>query len=88
MAKQAKRTPKEERIAKGNVAKTILADPVVSEAYENLRKKYINDWQNSSMDDVQKRERAFLSLHVLADVRAELESIANSGSRELLARNE
>ena len=77
----------EERILKANAAKYVLEDPVIQEAFENLEDHYNEQLVNSDIEDSITRERLFLSLRALSDLKAELESMINSGDENLIARN-
>ena len=77
----------EERILKANAARSVLEDPVIQEAFENLEDHYNKAWVNSGLEDSVARERIFLSLRALSDLKAELESMINSGDENLIARN-
>ena len=77
----------EERILKANAARSVLEDPVIQEAFENLEEHYNEKWVNSEVDDSITRERVFLSLRALSDLKTELESMINSGDENLIARN-
>jgi len=77
----------EERILKANAARSVLEDPVIQEAFENLEDHYHEQWVNSDIEDSITRERLFLSLRALSDLKTELESMINSGDENLIARN-
>ena len=92
MAKKKKksslaRTTVEERVIKGNAARSVLEDPVIQEAFENLEEHYNEKWINSEVEDSITRERVFLSLRALSDLKTELQSMVNSGDENLIARN-
>ena len=82
-----KRATVEERILKANAARSVLEDPVIQEAFENLEDHYNEQWVNSDIEDSITRERIFLSLRALSDLKADLESMINSGDESLIARN-
>ena len=77
----------EERILKANAARSVLVAPVIKEAFENLEEHYNEKWVNSEVEDSITRERVFLSLRALSDLKTELESMINSGDESLIARN-
>ena len=74
-------TPKtiEERVAQANEAETLLQSPVFVEACDLLEDKYINQWMHSAWHDDEERDRCYRHLHVLTDVKRELDSMINSG---------
>ena len=73
------RTPREERVRKGNAAERLFNDPVIQEAFEKLENKYNGAWVSSGLEDSQKRETLYLSLRALSEFKLELESMMNSG---------
>jgi len=77
----------EERVLKANAARFVLEDPVIQEAFDNLEDLYNEQWVNSDIEDSISRERIFLSLRALSDLKKELESMINSGDENLIARN-
>jgi hypothetical protein len=77
----------EERVIKANAARSVLEDPVIQEAFDNLEDLYNEAWVNSNIEDSISRERIFLSLRALSDLKKELESMINSGDENLIARN-
>lgn len=81
------RTTVEERVIKGNAARSVLEDPVIQEAFDNLEEHYNEEWINSEVEDSITRERVFLSLRALSDLKTELQSMVNSGDENLIARN-
>ena len=92
MAKKKKknsleRATVEERVLKANAARFVLEDPVIQEAFDNLEDLYNEAWVNSNIEDSISRERIFLSLRALSDLKRELESMINSGDENLIARN-
>jgi len=81
------RTTVEERVIKGNAARSVLEDPAIQEAFDNLEEHYNEKWINSEVEDSITRERVFLSLRALSDLKTELQSMVNSGDENLIARN-
>ena len=77
----------EERVLKAGAARFVLEDPVIQEAFDNLEDLYNEAWVNSNIEDSISRERIFLSLRALSDLKKELESMINSGDENLIARN-
>ena len=91
MAKKKKKsfekTSQEDRIIKANAARAVLEDPVIQEAFENLEEHYNDSWTNSDLDDSISRERIFLKLRALDDLKKELTMMITSGKDNILARN-
>ena len=73
------RTPKEQRIAKGNSAQKLIEDPIIQEVFEKLETSYNNSWISSGLEDSQKRETLYLSIRALSEFKLELESMITGG---------
>ena len=71
----------EERVLKASAAKSVLENPIIQEAFENLEEHYNEKWVNSEIED------SVTSLRALSDLPSELESMINSGDERLIARN-
>ena len=73
------RTPKEQRVDKGNSAQKLIEDPILQEIFEKLETSYNNSWISSGLEDSQKRETLYLSIRALAEFKLELESMIMGG---------
>jgi hypothetical protein len=73
------RTPKEQRIDKGNSAQKLIEDPILQEIFGKLETSYNNSWISSGLEDSQKRETLYLSIRALAEFKLELESMIMGG---------
>lgn len=60
-------------------AAAILNDPIWVEAYERLRQEIFSAWETSPARDVEGREVLALSVKLLAQLRAHMESLMDSG---------
>jgi|TARA_R110000824_G_scaffold6922_3_gene31715 hypothetical protein len=69
----------EDVVAQANEAETLLQSPVFMQACDLLEDKYINQWMSSAWENEEVRVRCYRFLHVLTDVKSELESMINSG---------
>jgi hypothetical protein len=69
----------EDVVAQANEAETLLQSPVFVESCELLEDKFINEWISSGVGDEMKRERCYMSLRVLSEIKLEIESMINSG---------
>ena len=85
--KPLERTSQEDRIIKANAASAVLNDPVIQEAFENLEEHYNDSWTNADLDDSVSRERIFLKLRALNELKKELTMMITSGQDNILARN-
>lgn len=76
--------------ARGERAKALVEDPLLAEAFERLEGKYVAAWRNSRPEEGETREYLFHCVGVLADVRAHLNQMIQSGklAREELKRRE
>ena len=71
---------KRKAIDRGRKAAAILnLDSVVVEAIEELEKRYTNEWKASKVDDVVKREKAYMAVVVLDDIKTQLQTYADRG---------
>lgn len=57
-------------------AKLISGDKSVSEVFERLEARYIEDWKGSSPENEQKRMEAYYMVRAIAAIRSELTAIA------------
>jgi len=65
---------------RGHQAKAILNDPIFVEAFELVEKVYMDGWRNSSLDEKDKRERAWTAVALLSDLRAAISTAARDGT--------
>ena len=75
----------EEKISKGVASESLLKSPVFLEVFDKLEDQFVSQWMSSQDDDTSKRERLFLSLKVLSEIRIRLESNVTS---KILAERE
>jgi len=75
----------EEKISKGVASESLLKSPVFLEVFDKLEDQFVSQWMSSQDDDTSKRERLFLSLKVLSEIRTRLESNVTS---KILAERE
>jgi len=60
-------------------ARSLLNDKLYNEAFDQLAENLHNTWYNSSVNDVESREQAWLSLRLLERLRLHLTSIVETG---------
>lgn len=60
-------------------ARALLDDPLLREAFANVRVQAITAWEQTKADDTRQREMAWLTVKVLARIEAELQSIVDNG---------
>lgn len=64
---------------RGRLAKQILDNPLWSEAWEKYLDSVWNSWTHTAPEDVNARERAFITFHVAKQVRAEIIDLLMTG---------
>jgi hypothetical protein len=64
---------------RASAAKRLADDPILVEAFENIRKAAIQVWQSTAADNVAGRETAWLTVKVVNRIEAELQSIIDGG---------
>ncbi len=71
------------KVAAAERARAYIEDPLMVAAFEALDAKYLMAWRNSPADQPDMRERLWLYLQAIAEVRAELGRVLEDG---MLAR--
>jgi len=66
-------------IERGNKAKVILTDPLFQESFEQLRELYMSAWEQTTIKDSQTRERLWMMIANLSDVKAHLKTVMETG---------
>ena len=65
--------------SEGEEAKRILDSAVFKDAMQTLANGYQDQWMNSDVDDVKKRESVFVKWNILADFVNELQTVLQTG---------
>ncbi len=65
--------------SEGEEAKRILDSTVFKNTMQTLADGYQDQWMNSDVDDVKKRESVFVKLNILADFVNELQTVLQTG---------
>jgi hypothetical protein len=65
--------------SEGEEAKRILDSTVFKDTMQTLADGYQDQWMNSDVDDVKKRESVFVKLNILADFVNELQTVLQTG---------
>ena len=68
-----------EEIDRGNKAKVILSDPLFQEAFDQLRELYMNAWEQTTIKDSDTRERLWMMIANLGDVKSHLKTVLETG---------
>lgn len=71
--------------AQGQRADLLLADPLVTGAFEALERDYVKAWTETPANATEARERLWQAYQIVGKVRSHLQSIASDGA---LARKE
>lgn len=72
-------TPVEDRIARGEEARSILESPIFIEAFESAEKDIVSQWMGSPARDSEGREKLWVYLAMLRKVRAHMERAIETG---------
>jgi len=77
-----------EAAARGDHARRLLDDPVLVEMFTRLEDHYVSTWRRSDPSDAPTRERAYLQIQLVSELRQQLKILAENGqlSRSLLDR--
>ena len=65
--------------AKGNRARNLLDNDLLTEAFKGLEDSYTAAWRATTIDDVSAREKLFLAINIVGKVRDHLTSVVNNG---------
>ena len=69
----------ESEIERGNEAAQLLRNAIFKEAFKTLSSYYVEEWANTDPDDAERRERLYVSVHVLQDIHTHIESVMYTG---------
>lgn len=72
-------TDLEQDVQRAHRAAAIIYDPLWVEAYETLHTELMDAWQTSPARDVDGRETLWLSVKLLAQLKAHMTSLIESG---------
>ena len=76
------------RVAAADRARAYIEDPLLVAAFEALDARYLLRWRNSPADKPEMRERVWLYLQAIAEVRAELNTALEDGEMARAALDE
>lgn len=68
-----------QEVLDGQEAKRIIESEVYKKAIQTLSDGYMNQWMNSSDNDVSGRERTYTKLQILADFVTEIRTVMETG---------
>lgn len=79
-------------LIRASQARDLLSNELLSEAFDELEKAYVNFWRTTKVDDDKGREKLFIAVNVVGKVKAHLQNVLSDGSiakrelDELIAR--
>jgi hypothetical protein len=65
---------------RANEAKELLENPLLEEAFAQVEQAYLADWRSSGLADLEGRERIWLAIKVLEEVKRHLRIVVESGT--------
>ena len=68
-----------QEVLDGQEAQCIIESEVYKKAIQTLSDGYMNQWMNSSANDVAGRERTYTKLQILADFVTEIRTVMETG---------
>lgn len=78
---------RDSRIHRSRAIHELLENSFVKDAFEAIESRFTKIWRNTDAADTEKRERAWLLLRALDEVRAELQRHVDTGKMELVDVN-
>jgi hypothetical protein len=64
---------------RANEAKELLENPLLEEAFAQMEVAYLADWRSSGLADLEERERVWLAIKVLEEVKRHLRVVIENG---------
>jgi hypothetical protein len=64
---------------RANEAKELLENPLLEEAFAQMESAYLADWRSSGLADLEERERVWLAIKVLEEVKRHLRVVIENG---------
>lgn len=75
-------------MARNRAAQRIMNDPLTAEAFETVQATYLENWKNTTPDEREKREIAYMLYKVSADALRQLRVWANSANAKDLKESQ
>lgn len=66
-------------------AEELINNPLLAEAFDAMEREYLRAWRGSGLPDLEERERLWLAIQVLEEVRKHLRVVLENG---VIARRE
>lgn len=67
---------------RGEAARRLMEDPVMTEAFAKIKEVYTREWQGSAFADREDRERAYLMIAAVNRLQNQLTEVINNGKVE------
>lgn len=64
---------------RGRKAATLLSDPILVEALQDIEMRYTTEWKSSKVEESVKRERAYVAVQLLDDLKTQLQMYVDRG---------
>jgi hypothetical protein len=77
-----------QEVERGNKAEQLLKNEILTETFNVLHKRYIEELVSSKPDESEKRERLYNAVRALQHVKAQIESVATTGTMAAQQINE
>jgi hypothetical protein len=68
-----------ERLDRGARAKAFMDDELMVEAFSEIRRRYIDEWEKTPVRDSEAREKIWIMLKLLDKVKGHLEQVVADG---------
>ena len=68
----------EEQMARNRAASRLMGDPLIKEAFEVIQENYLVNWKNTTPEETEKREIAYMLYKVSADALGKLHQWAQA----------
>lgn len=65
---------------KGLQAKELIENPILVEAFATLERKYLEAWRQSKPADQEERERLWLAVGILGEIKRHLRIVVDAGA--------
>ena len=65
---------------KGMQAKELLENPIMAEAFVELERRYMEAWRQSKPADQEERERLWLAVGILGEIKRHLRIVVDTGA--------
>jgi hypothetical protein len=75
-------------VERGRQATDLLEHPLMAEAFEAIRQRYLSEWENSPARDSQGREKIWTYLKQLEAVKAHLTEVVTTGKMAQMEQEE